>query len=678
MSVSDSAGLDPTSDSFWEVHQYKRTVKRIDDASKLCNELTLMIQDRADIEKAYAKSLRNWSRVWNEKIEKGPEYGTTEAGWKGTLTEADRVAELHFEVKEKLVNDVIPQIKQWQKDHFHKQMMGGSKESKEMDENFRKAQKPWAKKLEKVQKARKEYHNACKQEKSANIQENNAKGDSAISPDHLKKIQDKAEKARRDVESTHSKYEAALNDINSYNAKYMEDMTEVFDKCQEFEEKRLIFFKEMLFGIHKCLDISSNPIYSQIYQDLHQNISHADFQKDLKFWSNNNGVGMAMNWPVFEEYSPELQDISKKKKKDLSGGGDTGITLTGMSYHRKTDSNVSDPPTQNPLYNANSRNSTDDNSPRDHQAVNNMAQSQQAPPKPPRVSLGSYDEAKNPFGDDDEDEANTINLSTSSEGDDTNVVDLKSVSEGGMTPGVVASEGDHDHDMTLGAEAFSHSPPTTDSYATPSESPSGSLERSTSLPIPESHDEQEVTTPVVTKQPEIPIILAPSSPVKQLEIPESPKAPPRSPKMQRAPLAPVSPSPKRSKPPPRPSRPPRPVLKRKSSYDPELNPFGDDDDDDNGNITNTSNRQSNASPNPFGDDWADEPTTTRPDVTDNGAVGVPVRALYDYDGQEEDELTFRSGDVFTKLEDEDEQGWCKGRKDNTVGLYPANYAEEIK
>lgn len=32
-----------------------------------------------------------------------------------------------------------------------------------------------------------------------------------------------------------------------------------------------------------------------------------------------------------------------------------------------------------------------------------------------------------------------------------------------------------------------------------------------------------------------------------------------------------------------------------------------------------------------------------------------------------------SGDVFEKLEDEDEQGWCKGRKDGRVGLYPANY-----
>lgn len=33
------------------------------------------------------------------------------------------------------------------------------------------------------------------------------------------------------------------------------------------------------------------------------------------------------------------------------------------------------------------------------------------------------------------------------------------------------------------------------------------------------------------------------------------------------------------------------------------------------------------------------------------------------------------GDVFTKLEDEDDQGWCKGRVGNRVGLYPATYVE---
>lgn len=38
---------------------------------RLCNDLQQLIQERADIEKGYAKSLRAWSKKWGELIEKG-------------------------------------------------------------------------------------------------------------------------------------------------------------------------------------------------------------------------------------------------------------------------------------------------------------------------------------------------------------------------------------------------------------------------------------------------------------------------------------------------------------------------------------------------------------------------------------------------------------------------------
>jgi hypothetical protein len=67
----------------------------------------------------------------------GPEYGTTEAAWNGVMREAERLSELHLEVRGQLMNDVHPTVKQWQKDNFHKNMMGVMKESKDMEDNFR-------------------------------------------------------------------------------------------------------------------------------------------------------------------------------------------------------------------------------------------------------------------------------------------------------------------------------------------------------------------------------------------------------------------------------------------------------------------------------------------------------------------------------------------------------------
>lgn len=59
------------------------------------------------------------------------------------------------------------------------------KEKKEMDEFFKKAQKPWVKYLTKVNKCKSDYHNTCKNEKTAIYQEKNALNDASLSQDQV-------------------------------------------------------------------------------------------------------------------------------------------------------------------------------------------------------------------------------------------------------------------------------------------------------------------------------------------------------------------------------------------------------------------------------------------------------------------------------------------------------------
>ncbi|XP_031623917.1 protein kinase C and casein kinase substrate in neurons protein 2 isoform X2 [Contarinia nasturtii] len=437
---SDDQLLQAGSDSFWEPGNYKRTTKRIEDGYKLCTDLQTLIHERAEIEKAYAKSLRAWSKKWGELIEKGPEYGTMEAAWKGILTESERVSDVHLKVKENLCAGEIQQIKTWQKDNFHKNMLQ-IKERKEMEDLFKKAQKPWAKHLAKVEKTKADYHGACKTEKTATNQERNASADSSISQDQIKKMQDRVQKTKDEVQKCREKYEQSLQEINKYNPIYIEDMTSVFVKCQEMEEIRLQFFKKVLFSIHKTLNVTQDPNLPQIYEEFYHTINNADHKKDLKWWSNNHGVNMAMNWPAFIEYPPPQNSRNSIK---------TAIKTSAARVNKEDSPKSNDSSPNNTSNSPNNRNSS--------------------------ITNGTNKSEANPFDEEDGE-----------------------------------------------------------------------------------WDEGEAESILV----------------------------------------------------------------------------------------------------------------------DNGEAGVPVKALYDYDGAESDELTFKQGEIFEKLEDEDEQGWCKGRKNGRVGLYPANYVEVV-
>jgi len=51
------------------------------------------------------------------------------------------------------------------------------------------------------------------------------------------------------------------------------------------------------------------------------------------------------------------------------------------------------------------------------------------------------------------------------------------------------------------------------------------------------------------------------------------------------------------------------------------------------------------------------------------------KAMYYYDAVQDDELSFKEGDIITILEREGE--WWSGELKGVVGLFPANFVQEI-
>ena len=68
----------------------------------------------------------------------GPEYGSMKTALKGCLESVDRLADCHIAVKDRLMNVVQARVKEWKNEHYKKSLIGGCREAKSFEDDFRK------------------------------------------------------------------------------------------------------------------------------------------------------------------------------------------------------------------------------------------------------------------------------------------------------------------------------------------------------------------------------------------------------------------------------------------------------------------------------------------------------------------------------------------------------------
>ncbi|KAG2455324.1 PACN3 protein, partial [Polypterus senegalus] len=172
---------------------YQVTVKRFDDAYHTCNEVIACFQDRAKIERQYAQQLSEWTSKWRPLVDSSPLYGSLLRAWQCFFTAADKLTVLHGSICRSLVSEDGDRVRTWQREMFHRKLFGGFRESHDLEAGFARAQKPWAKKLKKLEKARSAFHKASRREHQASMRENHAKGNPDVSIEKQKKIQEERE-----------------------------------------------------------------------------------------------------------------------------------------------------------------------------------------------------------------------------------------------------------------------------------------------------------------------------------------------------------------------------------------------------------------------------------------------------------------------------------------------------
>ncbi|XP_025051758.1 napsin-A isoform X2 [Alligator sinensis] len=311
---SEVAGDEPPGDSFWMPKQYQSTVRRLDNGYQVCDQLVSCFQERARVERTYGQHLARWVQKWRPLVDASPTYGTARRAWQAFLDATERLSQLHGEMQQALVAEEVARMRAWQRDHYHRKVLGGFREACDLENGFRRAQRGWTRKLHKeplttlppqVEKAKAAYHLACRKEHQVAGREAGPPGGPPLAPDRQRALREEHQRRTQETHKERQRYEHILAELTRASPRYMEEMEMVFEQGQAQEQRRIAFLKDTLLALQRRLDPTTHPGVQATQSQLRQAIADISAHDDLAWWRREHGPGMPTTWPQFEAWSPE-------------------------------------------------------------------------------------------------------------------------------------------------------------------------------------------------------------------------------------------------------------------------------------------------------------------------------------------------------------------------------------
>eukprot|EP00050_Salpingoeca_kvevrii_P000973 m.159572 g.159572 ORF g.159572 m.159572 type:complete len:572 (-) comp10265_c0_seq2:99-1814(-) len=277
------------SNNFWDIGNYKPVIKRISGGAKLCDELVKMMNERATLEKQYAKSLTAWADRWHDKLDKLKEYGTLKTGWQGNFLEARHLSSIHMQLHDKFDREVRDDVEGWKKVHYPKSFLQ-FKSYKRAHAAFEKAQTPWAKRKSKIAK-----HQKALQQHQLTASQLTRAASTAVTDSERSKMQSNAAKEEKEAQKSKEKLQQRIAEMHQYAEIYEKEMRLEFQRCQDEERERIEFFKEMFVKIHRLGDVAGQ--IAEAHMIVLNNAQQINSEADLASFSREFGPDMPMLLP---------------------------------------------------------------------------------------------------------------------------------------------------------------------------------------------------------------------------------------------------------------------------------------------------------------------------------------------------------------------------------------------